>query len=152
MGLDLLQGRGGLSHFSKRQPHAGTSDLLIWNPQSNATGLPATGRGRGPEHHRRERLPAERARREKTSFNFSDDLTWIHGRHSWKFGFRPAACIAPPGSSSRPPTASSTFANQFSAIRPKRRGGTGKARWPIFCWEHPPAWRRHPSSPRPTAG
>ena len=31
-------------------------------------------------------------------FNFSNDLTWIHGRHSWKFGFdgrlyRPAALV-----------------------------------------------------------
>ena len=46
-------------------------------------------------------------------FNLSDDVTWIRGRHSWKFGFdgrlyRPAALVQ------QTPNGIITFANQFS--------------------------------------
>ena len=84
--------------------------LINLNPQSNATGLPqlaVPGLSTIGANAFQPTGPRENI------FNFSDDVTWIRGRHSWKFGFdgrlyRPAALVQ------QTPNGIITFANQFS--------------------------------------
>ncbi len=95
--------------------------LLNLKPQSNAYGLPqlaVPGLSTIGANAFQPTGPRENI------FNFSDDLTWIHGRHTWKFGFdgrlyRPAAGVQ------QTPNGIITFANQFS--NQPNVSGTGSA-------------------------
>jgi hypothetical protein len=84
--------------------------LINLNPQSNAAGLPqlvVPGLSTIGANAFQPTGPRENI------FNFADDFTWIHGRHTWKLGFdgrlyRPAALVQ------QTPNGIITFANQFS--------------------------------------
>ncbi len=84
--------------------------LINLNPQSDAQGLPqlaVPGLSTIGANAFQPTGPRENI------FNLSDDVTWIHGRNSWKFGFdgrlyRPAALVQ------QTPNGIITFANQFS--------------------------------------